>query len=162
MHSHVAVSASEERISLREWKCEIPSLQQYVLLHRPEQPSITYLTLALSFSMRLKCILKIHQLSKNLVFVLALRLCLRDSLLLFRPCRKGVSWGCWLADRSVVICGEVLGSQWLGVSWRMVSESVASWSLKWMQSELDGLVNLTFGHETLRKENKWKEKNKLM
>ncbi len=48
---------SEERMSLREWKCEIPSLQQYVQLHRPEQPSITYLTLALSFSMRLKFIL---------------------------------------------------------------------------------------------------------
>ncbi len=28
-----------------------------VQLHRPEQPSITYLTLALSFSMRLKFIL---------------------------------------------------------------------------------------------------------
>ncbi len=44
-------------MSLRELNCEIPSLQQYVLLHRPEQPSITYLTLALSFSMRLKLIL---------------------------------------------------------------------------------------------------------
>ncbi len=62
---------NEERISLREWKCDIPRLQQYVQLHSPEQPSVTYLTLALSFSMRLKSILKIHQLSKNLGFVLA-------------------------------------------------------------------------------------------
>ncbi len=46
----------EERISLREWKCDIPHLQQYLQSHRPEQPSITYLTLALSFSMRLKSI----------------------------------------------------------------------------------------------------------
>ncbi len=44
-------------MSLRESKREIPSLQQYVQLHRPEQPSITYLTLALGFSIRLKCIL---------------------------------------------------------------------------------------------------------
>ncbi len=48
---------SEERISLRERKCDIPRLQQYVKLHRPEQPSITYLTLVLSFSMRLKSVL---------------------------------------------------------------------------------------------------------
>ncbi len=41
-------------MSLREWKCDIPRLQKYVQLHRPEQPSITYLTLALSFSMRQK------------------------------------------------------------------------------------------------------------
>ncbi len=62
---------SEERIRLREWEFDILRLQQYVQLHKPEQPSITYLTLALTFSMRLKSILKWHQLSKNLGFVLA-------------------------------------------------------------------------------------------
>ncbi len=40
---------SEERIRLREWEFDIPRLQQYVQLHKPEQPSITDLTLALSF-----------------------------------------------------------------------------------------------------------------
>ncbi len=40
---------SEERVSLRERECDIPRLQQYVQLHKPEQPSITSLTLALSF-----------------------------------------------------------------------------------------------------------------
>ncbi len=60
---------------LREWKCEIPSLQQYVLLHRPEQPSITYLTLALSFSMRLKFILSAPIQLKSGVVLLALPLC---------------------------------------------------------------------------------------
>ncbi len=33
---------------LKELNCDIPRLQQYVQLHRPEQPSITYLTLVLS------------------------------------------------------------------------------------------------------------------
>ncbi len=152
MHSHVAVSASEERISLREWKCEIPSLQQYVLLHRPKQPSITYLTLALSFSMRLKCILKIHQLSKNLVVCTCVAFVFKGFPFVVPSLQKG-------GFLRLLIGWQVSGRLWwslgkpvLGVSWRMVSESVASWSLKWMQSELDGLVNLTFGHETLRKE----------
>ncbi len=66
----------EERIRLREWKCDIPRLQQYVQLHRPEQPSITYLTLALSFSMRLKFILTYTSSARIWTFVLALLLCL--------------------------------------------------------------------------------------
>ncbi len=41
-------------------------------LHKPEQPSITYLTLALTFSMRLKSIFQYYtSFSKSLGFVLA-------------------------------------------------------------------------------------------
>ncbi len=64
-------SISSGLLKRSQLRMRIPRLQQYVQLHRPEQPSITYLTLAFSFSMRLKSILKIHQLSKNLGFVLA-------------------------------------------------------------------------------------------
>ncbi len=39
-------------------KCEIPSLQQYERLQRPKKTSITYLTLASSFSMRLNFFIK--------------------------------------------------------------------------------------------------------
>ncbi len=52
------IAEREERISLREWKCDIPRLQQYVQLHRPEQPSITYLTLALIFFNEAKIYIK--------------------------------------------------------------------------------------------------------
>ncbi len=52
------IAEREETISLREWKCDIPRLQQYVQLHRPEQPSITYLTLALIFFNEAKIYIK--------------------------------------------------------------------------------------------------------
>ncbi len=64
---------------------------------------------------------------------------------------KGIPRGGWLADCSVVFRSKVLG-----VGWRMVSESIASWSLKRVQSELDFAANLTFEHETQRKEKKLK------
>ncbi len=60
----------------------------YVQLHKPEQPSITYLTLALTFSMRLKSILKIHQLSKNLGVCTCVVFVFKDSLFVLL-CRKG-------------------------------------------------------------------------
>ncbi len=55
-----------------------PRLQQYVQLHRPEQPSITY---RFEFLNEANIYIKIHQLSKNLGFVLAQLFCLRNSLL---------------------------------------------------------------------------------
>ncbi len=50
---------SEERIRLREWEFDIPRLQQYVQLHKPEQPSITWFNTRIDFSMRLKSIFNI-------------------------------------------------------------------------------------------------------
>ncbi len=46
-------------------------------LHKPEQPSITYLTLALTFSMRLKSILKLHQFQQESGVLYLQLLCLR-------------------------------------------------------------------------------------
>ncbi len=68
---------SEERIRLGEWEFDIPRLQQYVQLHKPEQRSITYLTLALTFSMRLKSILKLHQFQQESGVLYLQLLCLR-------------------------------------------------------------------------------------
>ncbi len=69
-------------MSLGNENVKITSLQQYVLLHRPEQPSIPYLTLALSFSMRLNFILKYTNSARIWGLHLRWLLCLRDSLLL--------------------------------------------------------------------------------
>ncbi len=154
-HSHIHTlqkeRESEERMSLREWKYEIPSLQQYVQLHRPEQPSITYLTLALSFSMRLKFILNAP--AQQLWSCTCLCCLCGKAGIPFCHCffRKGVSQGCWL----------------LTVQWSFV---VKSWALadEWSQSPLlvevwsgcsrswTFAANLTFGHETQRKEKKLK------
>ncbi len=60
-------------------------------LHKPEQPSITYLTLALTFSMRLKFILKLHQLSKNLGVCTCVAFVFKDSLLSSVFAGKGFS-----------------------------------------------------------------------
>ncbi len=46
-------------------------------LHKPEQSSITYLTLALTFSMRLKSILKLHQFQQESGVLYLQLLCLR-------------------------------------------------------------------------------------
>ncbi len=92
-----------------------------------------------------------HQLSKNLEVTCCL--CVKGFPFV-AIAGKGVSQGCWLADSSVVVCSEVLGSQWLGVGWRMVSESIASLSLKLVHLELDFAANLE--HETQQKEKKLK------
>ncbi len=64
---------------LREWKCEIPSLQQYVLLHRDLN---NHLTLALSFSMRLKFILNAPVQLESGSYLRWVAFVLRDSILL--------------------------------------------------------------------------------
>ncbi len=94
-----------KRMSLREWKCDIPILQQYVQLHRPEQPSITYLTLALSFSMRLTFVLNAPIQLESGGYLLAL---LRDSLL-----SSSLLIGWEFSSR----WSDVLGSQRLGFGW---------------------------------------------
>ncbi len=107
---------SEERMSLREWKYEIPSLQQYVLLHRPEQPSITYLSLALSFSMRLKCILNAPAQLESGGYLRCL--CVKGFPFCLSLCRKGGFPRLLIGWKFSSHWSDVLGSQLLGVGWR--------------------------------------------
>ncbi len=74
--------------------------------------------------MRLKSILKLHQLSKNLGFVLALLLCLEDSLLSSFFAGKGLSEVAdWLRVQESLKWALVLGwffaEFWAGCRWQM-------------------------------------------
>ncbi len=132
-------------MSLREWKCKIPSLEQYALLHRPEQPSITYLILALSFSMRLNFILNAPAQLESGGYLCCL-------------CVKGFPFVIVFAERGFPKVADWLTVQWSFVvkSWAL-AEDVELWfggSLKRVQSELGFAANLE--HETQRKVKKLK------
>ncbi len=134
---------SEERIRLREWEFDIPRLQQYVQLHKPEQSSITYLTLALTFSMRLKSIFNITPVSARVWGLYLQLLCLRIPLC-SPSLRERVS--------PKLLIGLEFRSRWSGC-WFLAGVAEFWAGFRW-QTQLST--------RTQRKENKLKSKNKRM
>ncbi len=115
---------SEERMSLRDWKCEIPSWQQYVLLHRPEQPLITYLTLASSFLSEAKICIKCTSSAK--IWSCTCLHCLGV---------KGFPFVIVIAERGFPKVSDLLTVQW---SFVLMSWEANHWALpdEWSQSPL--------------------------
>ncbi len=95
-----------------------------MLLHRPEQPSITYLTLALSFSIRLKFILNAPAQLESGGYLNCVAFVLRDSLLSSSLQERGFP--------------EV--ADWLTVQWSFIVKSweANGWELadEWFQCPL--------------------------
>ena len=144
-------------MSLREWKCEIPSLQQYVKLHRHEQPFNHLINPRTEFLNEVKIILDNTSTDQSLEVRYLWCLC---NGVPFVVAEKGVSRGCWLAGSSVVI--DV--TSWEARGWALADDAEfwagGSWTGTRGQTRRHIVTKLNSEHETLkrkRKETKVKE-----